>query len=114
MGLQEGVGVKRQFLALAAVSVLFLVACGGSTTSGGKTQQAGTLTVGTGTDPDTLDPAAQTTGRVRDMVNLVVETLVQMNRQGKTVPDLATNWSMSPDGYGLRNEEIMTAFAEPA
>ncbi len=90
--------MKRQVLALCAVAALFIVACGGSATSGGSNQQGGTLTVGSGTDADTLDPAAQTTGIVQGMLNMVVEPLVQMNEEGKTVPDLATSWSVSSDG----------------
>ncbi len=87
----------KRVLALCALAALFIVACG-SSTSGGSAKQGGTLTAGTGTDADTLDPAAQTTTIVGGMLNMVVEPLVQLNKQGKTVPDLATSWSMSSDG----------------
>ncbi|MBO0708508.1 MAG: ABC transporter substrate-binding protein, partial [Candidatus Dormibacteraeota bacterium] len=70
----------------------------GSSGSSGSTKQGGTLTVGTGTDADTLDPASQTTTIVGGMVVMVVEPLVQLNQQGKVAPDLATSWSMSSDG----------------
>lgn len=88
----------KRVLALCALAALFIVACGSSTTSGGSAKQGGTLTVGTGTDADTLDPVAQTTTIVGAMVNMVVEPLVQLNKQGKVAPDLATSWSMSSDG----------------
>ncbi|MBO0745540.1 MAG: ABC transporter substrate-binding protein, partial [Candidatus Dormibacteraeota bacterium] len=87
----------KRILALCALAALFIVACG-SSGSTGSTKQGGTLTVGTGTDADTLDPAAQTTTIVGGMLNMVVEPLVQLNKQGKVVPDLATSWSMSSDG----------------
>ena len=88
----------KRVLALCALAALFIVACGSSSTSGGSSKQAGTLTVGTGTDADTLDPAAQTTTIVGAMLGMTVEPLVQLNKEGKVIPDLATSWSMSPDG----------------
>lgn len=90
--------MKRRVLALCALAALFVVACGSNTSGSSGNQQGGTLTVGTGTDADTLDPAAQTTTIVGAMVNMVVEPLVQLSKDGKIVPDLATSWSMSPDG----------------
>ncbi|MBO0701839.1 MAG: hypothetical protein J2P38_02825, partial [Candidatus Dormibacteraeota bacterium] len=90
--------MRRRFLALCAAAALFIVACGSSGNAGGNNHHAGTLTVGSGTDADTLDPVAQTTTIVGAMVNMVVEPLVQLNKEGKVVPDLATSWSMSSDG----------------
>jgi len=87
----------KRLLTLCALAAVFLVACGSSGSSG-SSKQAGTLTIGTGTDADTLDPAAQTTTIVGGMVNMTVEPLVQLNQQGKVAPDLATSWSMSSDG----------------
>ncbi len=88
----------RRVLALCALAALFIVACGGNTSGSSGNQKGGTLTVGTGTDADTLDPAAQTTTIVGGMVAMVVQPLVQLNQQGKIAPDLATSWSMSSDG----------------
>jgi ABC-type transport system substrate-binding protein len=90
--------MKRRLLALCALAALFIVACGSSPSGSSGTQSGATLTVGTGTDADTLDPAAQTTTIVGGMLNMVVEPLVQLNKEGKVVPDLATSWSMSSDG----------------
>ncbi len=90
--------MKRRVLALCALAALFIVACGGNTSGSSGNQQGGTLTAGTGTDADTLDPAAQTTTIVGGMLNMVVEPLVQLNKEGKTVADLATSWSQSSDG----------------
>ena len=87
----------KRVLALCALAALFIVACGSSGSSG-TSKQGGTLTVGTGTDADTLDPPAQTTTIVGAMLGMVVEPLVQLNKQGKVVPDLATSWSTSSDG----------------
>jgi peptide/nickel transport system substrate-binding protein len=92
--------MKRRLLTCLATAGLLLAACGQatptSTTSAPK--QGQTLTVAIGIDPDTLDPMRQTTTTVQNIVQMVVQTLVQVNQQGKIEPLLATKWEESSDG----------------
>ncbi|MFZ0214973.1 MAG: ABC transporter substrate-binding protein [Candidatus Dormiibacterota bacterium] len=90
---------RYRVLAVLALVALFVAACGGSASpqsSGPK--QGGTLTTAIGIDADTLDPAAQTTTTIGQMVGMMVETLVKYNAQGKVEPSLATSWSQSSNG----------------
>ena len=66
-----------------------------------------TLKIAVGIEADTLDPAAQTTGLVMNMVDYMYERLVALDyKQNKVVPRLATRWQASTDGltytFGLR------------
>ena len=84
---------------LALVSgLLVLTSCagGGGGTSGSK--QGDKLTVAIGIDPDTMDPMRQTTTTVQNIVQMVVETLVRVDPDGKVQPLLATSWQTAPDG----------------
>src|SRR6266700_473557 len=79
-----------------------LVACGtggggGQQTSGG-TKHGDTLRVAIGIDPDTLDPAAQTTTTSAQIVDMMAETLVRVDEKGVVQPLLATKWDPAPDG----------------
>ena len=87
-------------LASALVAVLLLAAACGSGGSQGSNapKQGGTLTTAIGIDPDTLDPQAQTTTTVSQLVNMMVEELVKIDRNGKVQPLLATSWKTSSDG----------------
>lgn len=58
----------------------------------------GTFSIAVGIDPDTLDPAGQTTTTVQNMVDYVVETLLRVNDDGEVVPALATSVETSEDG----------------
>src|ERR671936_772648 len=81
------------------VGGLLLMACGVQNQgTGGGPKQGGTLHVAIGIDPDTLDPAQQTTTTVSQIVDMVDETLVTIDRNGKVVPQLATSWTNSSDG----------------
>ncbi|HWG01029.1 MAG TPA: ABC transporter substrate-binding protein [Trebonia sp.] len=93
--------IRRLPAAAALVAVtLIATACASSTAgaSGGQASTSATLTVGWAEPPDTLNPA--TTG-ARDVgpidVN-VFDTLVWLTPTLKATPDLATKWSVSPDG----------------
>jgi peptide/nickel transport system substrate-binding protein len=93
----------KRGLAAIALAVLFTVAACGSTSGGGaKTSSSGTtqktLTVAIGINPDTMDPQAQTTTTVGQIVLMVVEPLVTVNAQGKVEPVLATSWKQSSNG----------------
>src|SRR5258708_25056337 len=81
------------------IGVLVTSACGGGggpTTSGPK--QGEKLTIAIGVDPDTLDPMRQTTTTVQNIVQMVVETLVKVDTDGKIQPYLATSWQTATDG----------------
>ena len=90
----------RTFAVCLAAGAL-LLACGGTSGSNQSTtgpKQGGTLTTAIGIDPDTMDPAAQTTTTVGQLVQMMVEPLLITNQQGKLQPVLATGWNMSSDG----------------
>jgi peptide/nickel transport system substrate-binding protein len=54
--------------------------------------------VAIGIDPDTLDPQAQTTTTASQIVDMMAETLVTLDQNGKLQPLLATKWAPSSDG----------------
>ncbi len=100
----------RTAAALAALG-LFLTACSVSDpeapAAGGEGGEGGgTFSIAVGIDPDTLDPAGQTTTTVQNMVDYVVETLVSVDDQGTVEPRLAETFETSEDGLtvtlGLR------------
>ncbi len=49
-------------------------------------------------DPDTLDPAGQTSTTVSNVVDYMAETLVTLQPDGKLAPGLAERWEQSSDG----------------
>ncbi|MBA2449913.1 MAG: ABC transporter substrate-binding protein, partial [Chloroflexi bacterium] len=51
-----------------------------------------------GVDPDTLEPAGQTTTTVQNIVDYVTEPLVLLQPDGKLAPGLAEKWEPSADG----------------
>ena len=51
-----------------------------------------------GVDPDTLDPAGQTTTTIQNIVDYVNESLLSLGEDGKLHPALAESWEMAPDG----------------
>ncbi len=57
-----------------------------------------TFRVAIGVDPDTLDPAGQTTTTVQNIVDYMVETLVFLQPDGKLAPGLAERWEQTADG----------------
>jgi peptide/nickel transport system substrate-binding protein len=86
---------KRLLVFLACVLVVSGCAGGGG---GGGSKQGDTLTVAIGIDPDTMDPMRQTTTTVQNIVQMMVETLVKVDTDGKVQPLLATSWQTSSDG----------------
>ena len=91
----------RRFIAPLVAGCLAVAACG----SGGAQQQAtsgpkhgDTLRVAIGIDPDTLDPAAQTTTTSQQIIDMIAETLVTVDQNGALKPLLATSWQPSSDG----------------
>jgi peptide/nickel transport system substrate-binding protein len=101
--------MKRNYpvgLAIVAVSVL-LGGCGGGATGGsasGTPVAGGTFTMNLGTDPGTINPYKTTGGTNRQIFAFSYDTLVGRTPEGKIVPQLATDWKVSPDQvtYTLR------------
>jgi peptide/nickel transport system substrate-binding protein len=58
----------------------------------------GTFSIAVGIDPDTFDPAGQTTTTVQNIVDYVVETLVTVDDEGTVGPRLAETFETSEDG----------------
>jgi peptide/nickel transport system substrate-binding protein len=102
-------------LLLGALAACLLAACGGSgaassatagndaaTVSAGAPVHGGTLTIARSYDPQSLNPltCACDNGSLQVMVE-VFDTLVRYatpDASATPVPDLATSWSVSPDG----------------
>src|SRR5215831_17892084 len=94
--------LRQRVTTLLMLTGLALAACG---TGGGQQQQSAsgpkhgdTLRVAIGIDPDTLDPAAQTTTTASQIVDMMAETLVTLDSNGKLQPLLATKWEQASDG----------------
>ncbi len=93
--------MRERALSLLVLAGLAVAACGNASTSTTTTsgpKHGGTLTVAVGIDPDTLDPAAQTTTTASQIVDMMAEPLVSLDDKGGLKPALATSWSNSSDG----------------
>jgi peptide/nickel transport system substrate-binding protein len=97
--------------AVVAILGLVLAACGASTTpsqqpsSGGESQAAslppltgGTVRIGIGGSPDSLNPGNGLLSEAYDLYELVYDTPIGVTVDGDFVPELATDWSVSDDG----------------
>ncbi|SHN69121.1 peptide/nickel transport system substrate-binding protein [Geodermatophilus obscurus] len=101
---------RARSLAAAAALGLLLSACSvedpEAPATGGE-GGGGTFSIAVGIDPDTFDPAGQTTTTVQNMVDYVVETLVVFDEEGELVGNLAETFETSEDGrtvtLGLRD-----------
>ncbi|OZM83230.1 ABC transporter substrate-binding protein [Pseudonocardia sp. MH-G8] len=101
--------MKRKYpiaVAIAAISVL-LSSCGGgggNAGPGGAPLNGGTFTMNLGTDPGTINPYKTTGGTNRQIFAFGYDTLVARNPDGTTVPQLATDWQVTPNSvtYTLR------------
>jgi peptide/nickel transport system substrate-binding protein len=92
---------KRAIVAAGALAALALVvaACGGSSSSGGGTSSASkTLTIAWAQNPDSLDPALTAEQDVAPVDANIFDTLTWLTPAGAVTPDLATSWSVSPNG----------------
>src|SRR5215468_8427756 len=94
--------LRQRVTTLLMLTGLALAACG---TGGGQQQgstsgpkHGDTLKVAIGIDPDTLDPAAQTTTTSSQIVDMMAETLVTIDDKGALKPLLATKWEQASDG----------------
>lgn len=92
--------MKRSLVAAISMALL-LTACGGggSDNDGGSSSgKADVLTTAIGFDIDSLDPAAQVTTSVMQLLKMSVETFTKMEPDGSITPSLATEWTTAPDG----------------
>jgi peptide/nickel transport system substrate-binding protein len=98
---------KRAVAASCALAVLALTAaaCGsssgssaGSASGSGSGSTGQTLTIGWAENPDSLDPAITTEQDVGPIDANIFDTLTWLTPAGKVTPDLATSWTVSPDG----------------
>jgi ABC-type transport system substrate-binding protein len=89
-----------RLLLLTSVLALVAAACSFQDPEGGEGGEQGdtTFDIAIGIEPDTLDPIAQTTTTVQNILDYTVETLVKMDADAKLQPGLATEWEMAPDG----------------
>ncbi|ADL02807.1 peptide ABC transporter substrate-binding protein [Lacrimispora saccharolytica] len=105
--------MKKMALVLAAVlaSGMILTACGGSGksgTAGGETQKteaAGNTTAGgldlavqIGPDPETIDPALNSTADAANMILHAFETLMTFDKDNQVIPGQAESYDVSDDG----------------
>ncbi|MCZ2813885.1 ABC transporter substrate-binding protein [Modestobacter sp. VKM Ac-2979] len=94
-------------LAAAAALGLLLSACSVSDPEAPAADGEGgdaTFSIAVGIDPDTFDPAGQTTTTVSNMVDYVVETLVEIDDEGEIAGVLAESYEVSEDGLTLTFE----------
>lgn len=56
------------------------------------------LRIGIGIDPDTINPLEITTAIPANITELLYDTLLKTDAEGKVIPNMATDWSVSEDG----------------
>jgi ABC-type transport system substrate-binding protein len=90
---------RRVILSLVA-ALLLAVACSFEEGPGGAPADgaAEEFRIAVGVEPDTLDPAGQTTTTIANIVDYPVETLVKIDKDGRLRPGLAKSWEVSEDG----------------
>ncbi len=96
-------------LALTSILGLVLAACGTAVSpsaapsgTGPAASQdlptGGTLRIGTGGSPDSLNPGNGLLAEAYTLYELVYDTPIGINQAGEFVPELATEWGASEDG----------------
>lgn len=93
-------------LALAATAAIFLTGCGGSSQPTGDGAAPGattvtTLTLASGVEPQSLDPAMSREAQFVQYFQPVFDTLVRRDSNGEPQPMLATKWETAQDGKSL-------------
>ena len=99
---------KMLALVLAAVMALSMAACGGSNSASGTDSSASTAQTGTaqgnnvtvqlGPNPETLDPALNSTLDAGNMIITAFEGLLLIDEEQKVIPGQAESWTVSEDG----------------
>ena len=101
---------SARLFAVAVVMGLVLSACGSQqqsgepSGSGGPSTQpssdltGGTVRIGVGGSPDSLNPGNGLLSEAYVLYELVYDTPIAINPAGDFVPELATDWSVSDDG----------------
>ena len=101
---------SARLFAVAVVMGLVLSACGSQqqsgepSGSGGPSAQpssnltGGTVRIGIGGSPDSLNPGNGLLTEAYVLYELVYDTPIGVNQAGDFVPELATDWSVSDDG----------------
>jgi peptide/nickel transport system substrate-binding protein len=98
--------------ALITIFGLVLAACGTGETpsqapsggqasapaSQGELPTGGTVRIGIGGSPDSLNPGNGLLAESYDLYELVYDTPIGINQAGEFVPELATEWSVADDG----------------
>jgi peptide/nickel transport system substrate-binding protein len=73
-------------------------ASAGASASGGETPTGGTVRIGIGGSPDSLNPGNGLLSEAYTLYELVYDTPININAAGEYQPELATDWSVSDDG----------------
>jgi len=96
-----------RFAALAATTLLVLAACESSETQSpsgsepapsGGTPTGGTVRIGIGGSPDSLNPGNGLLSESYELYELMYDTPIAVAPSGEFVPELATEWSVADDG----------------
>lgn len=85
-------------LAVASIFPPALRAQTGTSTNAGTPVRGGTLTVHLGSEQRILNPSLRASTGVYIVTSKLIESLVDLDADGKIVPQLATSWSSTPDG----------------
>ena len=101
-------------LSLIAGLSLLLAACGGSSPSGKPQGSAGTATGGTvkigiGGSPDSLNPGDGLLAEAYTLYELVYDTPINLSANGTYEPELAKSWSVAADGVTWTLELVNNA-----
>jgi len=91
--------IKLRVLAAAGALALLAAGCSAKTT-GGAGGDTGTLVVASGVDVTNFDPTALSGGN-QNFLHQIYDTLFTVGADGKPVGDLASAWTLSPDGKQL-------------
>jgi peptide/nickel transport system substrate-binding protein len=99
---------SARVFAVAVVMGLVLSACGAQQQSGEQSGEpsaqassnltGGTVRIGVGGSPDSLNPGNGLLSEAYVLYELVYDTPIAINQAGDFVPELATDWSVSDDG----------------
>jgi peptide/nickel transport system substrate-binding protein len=91
---------RSRLICVLVAGGLLAAACSFEGGPGGSAAEGGTeqFRIAIGVEPDTLDPAGQTTTTIANIVDYAVETLVKIDRRGELQPGLAKSWDVSKDG----------------